>query len=84
MRLLVIGVFAVLCFSALIGRYIWLQIVKHEVYATKADENRISVLPIVPNRGLILDRNGVVLARATSRLTLWKSRHRKLRWTWIP
>ena len=70
MRLLVIGVFAVLCFSALIGRYIWLQIVKHEVYATKADENRISVLPIVPNRGLILDRNGVVLARNFSAYTL--------------
>lgn len=70
MRLLVIGIFATVCFSVLIGRYVWLQIVKHEVYATKANENRISVVPIVPNRGLILDRNGVVLARNFSAYTL--------------
>lgn len=70
MRLLVIGIFATICFVTLIGRYVWLQLVKHEVYATKANENRISVLPIVPNRGLIIDRNGVVLARNFSAYTL--------------
>ena len=70
MRLLVIGIFATICFSILIGRYVWLQIIKHDVYATKANENRISVVPIVPNRGLILDRNGVVLARNFSAYTL--------------
>lgn len=69
-RLFVVGVFALLCFSVLIGRYVWLQIVKHNVYATKANENRISVVPIVPNRGLILDRNGAVLARNFSAYTL--------------
>jgi penicillin-binding protein 2 len=70
MRLLFIGAFAVVCFSLLISRFVWLQIVKHKVYALQADENRISVVPIVPNRGLILDRNGVVLARNFSAYTL--------------
>ncbi len=69
-RLLVIGVLAFVCFSILLGRYVWLQIIKHEAYATKANENRISVVPIVPNRGLILDRNGVILARNYSAYTL--------------
>ena len=38
--------------------------------ATQAENNRIAVLPIVPNRGLILDRNGVVLANNYSAYTL--------------
>lgn len=69
-RLFVIGVLALVCFSILLGRYVWLQIIKHESYATKANENRISVVPIVPNRGLIMDRNGVILARNYSAYTL--------------
>mgnify|MGYP002137619603 CR=1 FL=1 len=44
-------------------RFIWLQGIKHEQYSSAAEDNRISVAPIVPNRGLILDRNGVVLGR---------------------
>ncbi|MBI3713354.1 MAG: penicillin-binding protein 2 [Burkholderiales bacterium] len=70
LRLFAVGVFALFCFIVLLGRYVWLQVVKHETYATKANENRISVLPIVPNRGLILDRNGVILARNYSAYTL--------------
>jgi penicillin-binding protein 2 len=70
MRLLFIGVFALLFFTILLSRFVWLQIVKHDAYALQADENRISVVPIVPNRGLILDRNGVVLARNFSAYTL--------------
>ncbi|MBR7801506.1 penicillin-binding protein 2 [Undibacterium fentianense] len=69
-RLVVIGLLAMVCFTVLLGRYVWLQIVKHEAYATKANENRISVVPIVPNRGLIMDRNGVILARNYSAYTL--------------
>lgn len=69
-RLLVIGGFILVCFFALFARFIWLQIVKHEMYATQAEENRISIVPVVPNRGLILDRNGVVLARNYSAYTL--------------
>ncbi|MFZ6845751.1 penicillin-binding protein 2 [Undibacterium sp. RuTC16W] len=70
MRLFFIGAFAVFCFIALISRFVWLQIVKHDVYALQADENRISIVPVVPNRGLILDRNGAILARNFSAYTL--------------
>jgi penicillin-binding protein 2 len=69
-RLIALGVVAFICFSILIGRFVWLQIIKHDTYATKADENRISLVSIVPNRGLILDRNGVILARNYSAYTL--------------
>jgi penicillin-binding protein 2 len=63
--------FAVLAaFTLLFGRFIHLQVVQHDTYASKAEENRISIVPIAPNRGLILDRNGVVLARNYSAYTL--------------
>ncbi|MET0266727.1 MAG: penicillin-binding protein 2 [Duganella sp.] len=62
---------AVLCaFILLVARFVWLQVVKHEDYAVKAEDNRISLVPIQPNRGLIVDRNGVVLARNYSAYTL--------------
>lgn len=70
MRLFFIGVFVFVCFILLISRFVWLQIVKHDQYALQADENRISIVPVVPNRGLILDRNGAVLARNFSAYTL--------------
>jgi penicillin-binding protein 2 len=63
--------FAVLAaFVLLFARFFHLQVVQHETYASKAEENRISIVPIAPNRGLILDRNGVVLARNYSAYTL--------------
>ena len=43
---------------------------QHETYQAKAEENRISIVPVAPNRGLILDRNGLVLARNYSAYTL--------------
>ncbi|MDY7539975.1 penicillin-binding protein 2 [Undibacterium sp. RTI2.1] len=70
MRLFFIGAFALVCFILLMSRFVWLQIVKHNEYALQADENRISIVPVVPNRGLILDRNGVILARNFSAYTL--------------
>jgi penicillin-binding protein 2 len=45
-------------------------VVEHDVYQAKAEDNRISVVPILPNRGLITDRNGLVLARNYSGYTL--------------
>jgi len=63
--------FAVLAaFALLFARFAQLQVVQHDTYASKAEENRISIVPIAPNRGLILDRNGVVLARNYSAYTL--------------
>lgn len=70
MRLSVAGVFVLVCFGLLFARFTWLQVFKHNDYAGQAEDNRISVVPVVPNRGLIVDRNGVVLARNFSAYTL--------------
>ncbi|HQW20789.1 MAG TPA: penicillin-binding protein 2, partial [Rhodocyclaceae bacterium] len=69
-RLLIAGGFVLLAFSALFGRFFWLQVVQHDYYQTRAEDNRISLVPILPNRGLILDRNGVIMARNYSAYTL--------------
>ncbi|MDO9205428.1 penicillin-binding protein 2 [Methylotenera sp.] len=53
----------VLClFGLLATRFFYLQVKQYNHYQTLAEKNRISLVPIVPNRGLILDKNGVVLA----------------------
>ena len=70
LRLSALGIFIVFCFGVLLARFVWLQIYKHNDYAAQAEDNRISVVPVVPNRGLITDRNGVVLARNFSAYTL--------------
>ncbi len=62
--------FVLFCFSLLIARFVWLQIIRYEDYHAQAEDNRISVVPITPNRGLILDRNGIILARNYSAYTL--------------
>ena len=69
-RLTIAGAFVLLCFAILFARFVWLQVIQHEYYRTRAEENRIALVPIVPNRGLITDRNGVVLARNFSAYTL--------------
>ncbi|NQD36632.1 penicillin-binding protein 2 [Permianibacter sp. IMCC34836] len=51
-------------------RLFYLQIVEHHQYRTLADRNRISVQPIAPTRGLIYDRNGVLLAENRSSFAL--------------
>jgi len=60
----------VLAFAILIGRFSYLQVVQHDYYTTRAEDNRISLVPITPNRGVILDRNGTILARNYSAFTL--------------
>ncbi len=62
--------FALLLLSILLLRFLYLQVIRHDHYHTLAESNRISVVPIVPNRGLILDRNGIVLAHNFSGYTL--------------
>jgi penicillin-binding protein 2 len=69
-RITIAGGFVLLCFALLFGRFFWLQVIKHDYYQTRAEDNRISLVPITPNRGLITDRNGVVLARNYSAYTL--------------
>ncbi len=59
-----------LAFALLIGRFVWLQVLQHDYYRTRAEDNRIALIPIVPNRGVITDRNGIILARNYSAFTL--------------
>ncbi len=70
LRLGVAGALVLVAFAVLFGRFFYLQVIQHQYYDTKAEDNRISIVPIQPNRGLILDRNGVVLARNYSAYTL--------------
>ena len=60
----------VLAFALLIGRFVFLQVLQHDYYTTRAEDNRISLVPIPPDRGVIIDRNGLVLARNYSAFTL--------------
>jgi len=69
-RLAVAGGFVLFCFIVLFVRLVWLQVFQHAYYQTRAEENRISLVPVTPNRGLIIDRNGIVLARNYSAYTL--------------
>ena len=69
-RLVAAALFVLVCFGLLGTRLVYLQVYKHEDLATQAEANRIAVLPVVPNRGLIVDRNGVVLATNYSAYTL--------------
>ncbi len=69
-RLVAAAAFVLLAFVLLGARLVHLQVFRHEELATQAEANRIAVLPIVPNRGLILDRHGVVLATNYSAYTL--------------
>jgi len=70
LRLIAAALFVLFAFGLLIARLSYLQISKHEELSTQAENNRIAVVPITPNRGLILDRNGVVLANNYSAYTL--------------
>jgi penicillin-binding protein 2 len=69
-RVLFAAMLVLVCFGLIFARLAYLQVLRHDELATQAENNRISVLPIVPNRGIILDRNGVVLANNYSAYTL--------------
>jgi penicillin-binding protein 2 len=70
LRLAVAGIAVFVAFGLLAARFVFLQVVQHDVYASKAEDNRISIVPVPPNRGLIVDRNGIVIARNYSGYTL--------------
>ncbi len=70
LRVLVVGLVVFLAFCLIVARLLFLQVVRHEDLAAQAESNRTAVVPIVPNRGLILDRNGVVLATNYAAYTL--------------
>ncbi|HEV7832471.1 MAG TPA: penicillin-binding protein 2, partial [Caballeronia sp.] len=70
LRVAAAGLFVFVCFGLIGVRFLYLQVWHFSKYSLQADENRISVAPIVPNRGIITDRNGVVLAKNYSAYTL--------------
>ena len=69
-RIAALVVFILVCFFFLLLRFIWVQIVRHSNYVAQAEENRISIVPTMPSRGIIMDRNGVILANNYSAYTL--------------
>ncbi len=69
-RALLIGLVVVLAFGLIAARMVYLQVVRHEELMAQAESNRTAVLPVVPNRGQIVDRNGRVLATNDSAYTL--------------
>ncbi|MBK6906024.1 MAG: penicillin-binding protein 2 [Rhodocyclaceae bacterium] len=69
-RLTVAGGIVLVAFAVLLARFVWLQIVQYDYFTTRAEENRITLVPVTPNRGLIVDRNGKVLARNYAGFTL--------------
>jgi len=69
-RLVIFALLALVAFGALFGRFVYLQVFQHDHYRMLAESNRVAIVPIVPNRGVITDRNGVVMAQSYSAYTL--------------
>ena len=69
-RVWVASAVVLLAFSLVALRLVYLQVVLHDDLLAQAENNRTAVVPVVPNRGLILDRNGIVLATNYSAYTL--------------
>ena len=69
-RLAMLGIFVLSLFGLLFLRFFYLQVIQHGHYSTLAEANRISVQPIAPHRGIIVDRNGIQLAHNYSAYTL--------------
>ena len=69
-RVLVISLAVLAGFLLITARLVYLQVVRHEDLLEQAENNRTAIVPVAPNRGLILDRNGIVLASNYSAYTL--------------
>jgi len=69
-RVLAAAILVLVCFGLLLARLVWLQLVRYDDLHARAEQNRIAVVPAPANRGLIKDRNGVVLARNAAGYTL--------------
>ena len=70
LRVLAASLVVVVCFLLLAARLTYLQVYRHADLMEQAENNRTAIVPVVPNRGLILDRNGIVLASNYSAYTL--------------
>ncbi len=81
-RVLVAGLLVVFAFGLVAARMVYLQVVRHEDLAAQAESNRTAVLPVVPNRGQIVDRKAGCWP-PTSRPTRWRSRPPRSK-SWTP
>jgi len=70
LRLAVAMALVIVCFGLLIGRFVYLQVYRYADFHAQAEDNRIALVPAPPARGLIFDRNGVLLAENVSAYTL--------------
>lgn len=70
LRVFAASLVVVVCFLLLASRLVYLQVIRHADLAEQAENNRTAIVPVVPNRGLITDRNGIVLATNYSAYTL--------------
>jgi penicillin-binding protein 2 len=61
-RAIFLLVFGGILLLVLLTRLLYLQVISHEHFTTLSEDNRVKLQPIPPNRGLIFDRNGIVLA----------------------
>lgn len=61
-RVIILLVFCGLILLALFSRLFYLQVIAHEHFTTLSEDNRVKLQAIAPNRGLIYDRNGILLA----------------------
>ncbi len=64
LRVIVASAFVLLCFGILTYRLWVLQVERFQGFSERAENNRITLVPIVPRRGDVVDRNGLVLARS--------------------
>ncbi|OMH33730.1 penicillin-binding protein 2 [Motiliproteus sp. MSK22-1] len=73
-RTLIAFCLVVLMMLGLVARMFYLQVLQYDTYRVKSDLNRVQLQPVAPTRGLIYDRNGVLLAdnRPSHNLTLIK------------
>ncbi len=70
MRLAVVAALVAATFLVLLSRLFYLQVIQHDHYQLLAEQNRVNIVPVVPHRGVILDRNGVTLASNYAAYTL--------------
>ncbi|MGE0080869.1 MAG: penicillin-binding protein 2, partial [Thiohalomonadaceae bacterium] len=61
-RAILAGALAAALLLVLLSRLVYLQVVRHDHFTTLSQANRVNIQPLAPTRGLIYDRNGVVLA----------------------
>jgi penicillin-binding protein 2 len=69
-RLALAMLLVVALFGVLVSRFVYLQVYKYADFQEKAEDNRIAIVPVPPSRGLIYDRNGVLMAENVAAYTL--------------